>query len=110
MRKLNLVIALISIAVLAPAAFAATTRVKVKDDFFKPKRVEISKGDKVRWVWRGDNVHNVALKKPGQRQVARRSDFKTSGKFTHTFRKVGTWKYLCETHPDDMRGRVIVSR
>jgi plastocyanin len=107
MRKL--LISLVIAALVAPTAFAATTKVKVKDDFFKPKRVEISKGDKVRWVWRGESVHNVALKKPGKSTVARRSDFKTSGKFTHKFRKVGTWKYLCETHPEDMRGKVVVS-
>jgi plastocyanin len=107
MRKL--IISLVIAAVLVPPAFAATTEVKVKDNFFKPERVEISKDDKVRWVWKGSNVHNVAIKKPGRTNVARRSEFKTEGKFTHTFGKVGTWKILCETHPRKMRMKVVVS-
>jgi plastocyanin len=108
MRKL--VISLVIAAILAPAAFAATSEVKVKDNFFKPKRVEIQKGDKVRWVWKGDDIHNVAIKKPGKTNVAKRSDFQSEGKFSYTFGKVGTWKILCETHPEKMRMKVIVSQ
>ena len=108
MRKL--VISLVIAAVLVPAAFAATTEVKVKDNFFKPKRVEIQKGDKVRWVWKGSDIHNVAIKKPDKTQVSKRSDFKTEGKFSYTFGKVGTWKILCETHPAKMRMKVVVSQ
>ena len=101
----TLVIAL----VLVPVAFAATTEVKVKDNFFKPKRVEIAKGDKVRWVWKDSDIHNVAIRKPGSRKVAVRSEFMTKGDFSHKFGKVGTWKVRCETHPRKMRMRVIVS-
>jgi len=97
-------------AVLAPLAHAATTVVKVKDDFFKPDRVSIVKGDKVRWVWRGSDVHNVAIKRPGSTSIARASAFKVDGRFSHRFRRVGTWRILCESHPDDMRMTVVVSR
>ena len=96
-------------AMLVPAAFAATTEVKIKDNFFKPELVEIHKGDQVLWRWRGSKVHNVAIRKLGSRKIAVRSDFKTSGKYTHTFGKVGTWKILCETHPRKMRMKVVVS-
>jgi plastocyanin len=106
----RLAISLLIVVALVPAAFAATSEVKIKDNFFRPDRVEISKGDKVRWVWKGSNVHNVAIKKPGSSTVARRSDFMTSGRFTHTFRRVGTWKILCETHPRKMRMKVVVSQ
>jgi plastocyanin len=106
----KLAISLIVAAVLVPSAFAATSKVKVDDNFFKPKRVEISKGDKVRWVWKGDDIHNVALKKPGKRRVSVRSEFKTEGKFRFKFRRVGTWRVLCETHPRNMRMKVVVSR
>src|SRR5688572_6343108 len=108
MRKIAL--SLIATAAIVPVAHAATVEVKVKDDFFKPKRVEINKGDSVTWRWRGSDVHKVALKKPGSNQISRASEFKTEGKFTHKFRRVGTWRVLCETHPDDMRMRVVVSR
>jgi plastocyanin len=106
----KLAISLVIAAVLVPSAFAATSTVKVKDDFFKPKRVEIEKGDKVTWRWKGSNIHNVALKKPGKKRIAVASEFKTEGKFTHKFRRVGTWRVLCETHPRNMRMRVVVSR
>jgi plastocyanin len=108
MRKLTL--PLLAVAAIVPVAHAATTDVKVKDDFFKPKRVEIAKGDKVTWRWKDSNVHNVALKKPNKNAIAVRSNFKTTGKFTHKFGRVGTWRVLCETHPEDMRMKVVVSR
>jgi len=109
MRRAALsLIALVAVAV--PVAHAATERVKVKDNFFKPKLVEIVKGDKVRWVWRGSDIHNVALKRPGSRRITHASAFKTEGRFTFRFRRVGTWRVLCETHPRKMRMRVIVSR
>ena len=108
MRKITLSLALA--ALLAAVAYAATTEVKVKDNFFKPDRVEINKGDKVRWVWKGDDVHNVAIKKPGSTKISTASAFKTEGKFTHQFGKTGTWKILCETHPRKMRMKVVVSQ
>lgn len=108
MRKITLLLA--ALFILAPLAHAATTRVKVKDDFFKPNRVTIKKNDRVKWVWRGENVHNVAIKKPGTNKIVRASEFQTDGTFRHKFRKTGTWKVLCETHPDDMRMKVIVKK
>jgi plastocyanin len=107
MRRIFL--SLVIAALLAPVAFAATTDVKVKDDFFKPDEVTIDKGDQVRWLWRGDDEHNVAIKKPGSRRVARRSALKTDGKFVHQFGKVGTWRVLCEVHPRRMRMKVNVT-
>jgi plastocyanin len=106
MRRLAL--SLVFVFVLAPFAFAATTDVKLKDNFFKPDEVTIDKGDKVRWLWRGSDLHNVAIKKPGRNAIARASEFQVDGKFTHRFRKVGTWRILCENHPRKMRMKVIV--
>jgi len=108
MRRLTLAVAIT--AILVPLAHAATTEVKVKDNFFKPDRVEIKKGDKVLWRWKGSDLHNVAGKKPGTNNIAFASEFKTDGKYSHRFRKVGTWKLLCENHPRKMRMKVIVSR
>ena len=98
----------IAAVIAVPLAYGATTEVKVKDDFFKPDRVTIKKGDRVLWRWRGENPHNVALKKPNRSNVAVRSAIKTDGKFSHRFRRVGTWRVLCEVHPVDMRMKVIV--
>ena len=108
MRKITL--SLLAAVAIVPAAYAATTEVKVKDDFFKPKRVEINKGDKVTWRWKGSsNPHNVAIKKPGATKPFKRSDVKTgSGKYSSKFRRTGTWRVLCEIHPRNMTMRVVV--
>jgi len=106
MKKLSL--AVLSFALLAPIAHGATKEVLVKDDFFEPQRVTIQKGDKVTWRWRGDDLHNVALKKPDRRAIFRASELQVNGRFTFKFRRIGTWRYLCENHPEDMRGKVVV--
>jgi plastocyanin len=108
MRKLTLSLVVVA-AVFVPVVHAAPTKVLVKDNFFKPKEVTITKGSKVTWRWKGSQQHNVALKKPGRSNVARRSALKTSGKFTHKFRRVGTWKVLCEVH-SKMKMKVVVRR
>lgn len=107
MRKLTL--SLVALAVLAPSAHAAPFEVLVKDNFFKPKVVEIKKDRKVTWLWRGSNPHNVALKKPGSAKVFKRSRLKTSGSFTYQFTTVGTWRAICEIH-ENMTMKVIVRR
>ena len=108
MRKLAF--SLTALALLVPLAHAATTDpVKLKDNFFKPDRVEIAKGDKVVWRWKGENIHDVAGKKPGSDTIAFASEFKREGKYSHKFGKVGTWNILCETHPRKMRMKVVVS-
>ena len=106
MRRIALPLALA--AVFVPLAHAATSEVALKDNFFNPERVEIDKGDKVTWRWKGSDVHNVALKKPGRDSIARASEYKTEGTFTHKFRRVGTWRILCENHPRKMRMKVVV--
>ena len=107
MRRITLAVAIT--AILVPLAHAATTEVKIKDNFFKPDRVEIKKGDKVLWRWKGSDLHNVAGKKPGSNNIAFASAFKTDGKYSHRFGKIGTWRLLCENHPRKMRMKVIVS-
>lgn len=105
MRKLAL--SLVVVALFVPAVQAAPREVLVKDDFFEPKRVTIKKGSRVVWRWRGDNPHNVALKRPGSSKVSKRSAYKTSGKFTYKFGRTGTWRVLCEIH-SKMTMKVIV--
>lgn len=107
MRKLALSTAVAAVLLAVPAT-AATPVVKVKDNFFKPKKVTIKKGGKVTWRWKGSNPHNVALKKPGSSKVSKRSAIKSSGHFTYKFRRAGTWKVLCEVHPTQMRMKVVV--
>ena len=107
MRKLALAVLLA--AVLVPLAHAATSEVALKDNFFTRDRVEIAKGDKVLWRWKGSDLHNVAIKKPGRKSIAFASEFKVEGKYSHKFGRVGTWNILCENHPRKMRMKVVVS-
>ena len=111
MKKLALSIvtgALLLAGVPAVQATQRTADVLVKDDFFQPKRTYIRKGGTVTWRWRGDNPHNVALKRPNSSRVYRRSRIKIDGRYSFQFGRIGTWRIVCEVHPDDMRGRVIV--
>ena len=108
----TLVLSLVAVvAVAVPlVAHAAPKRVAVDDNFFAPERVKVKKGGKVTWRWVGTNPHNVALKKPGRRRVAKRSALKTSGEFTFKFRRIGKWRAVCEVHPNSMRMRIVVRR
>jgi plastocyanin len=95
------------VAVVVPAVHAAPTEVLVKDDFFKPKRVTIQKDSRVTWRWKGGDMHNVALVKPGAKKAFTRSPLQTNGKYTYKFGKTGTWRILCEVH-NGMTMKVIV--
>lgn len=108
MRKIALSITSAAVALAAVPATAATPVVAVKDNFFKPDRVVIKKGEKVTWRWKGSNPHNVAIKKPGTNKVVKRSTVKTEGSYTTRFRSTGKWPVLCEIHPRSMTMRVIV--
>jgi plastocyanin len=100
-----------AVAAAGDSARASKTRsVSVRDDFFSPKRRTVASGDRVRWVWREDNPHNVrfrsvpsgASKRPG-------SKTKSSGTFTRRFTRRGTYRYVCTIHEDaGMTGSVKV--
>ena len=89
-----------TLATAAPAA--AATRVKVVDNAFKPKVVQVAKGTTVKWVNVGEDAHTTTSKtglwdatlQPGET-------------FRRRFRKAGTFRYLCQFH-DGMTGRIVV--
>ena len=87
------------LAVAAPA-LAANKTVKVADDVFRAKTVTINKGNTVTWRWVGDNPHNVKFK-------GFSSKVQVNGTYKHTFRKRGTFRYVCTIH-SGMTGKVIV--
>jgi plastocyanin len=102
LRKLLALVALV-LAGGVLAAFAASapsaTRVKVGDDYFVRPRgvptVTVSKGTRVKWVWRGESMHNVTVAKG---PVKFRSTTKTSGTYTKKLRKRGTYTIICTIH------------
>lgn len=95
----SLTLSALALGASAPAIGAGKT-VRVKDDFFSPKTLNVSKGTTVTWRWTGDNPHDVKFK-------SFRSPVKTSGTYSHKFKKAGTFKYLCSIH-SGMTGKVVV--
>jgi plastocyanin len=111
MRKLLIgaVVAALA-AVLATQALAATG-VKVGDDYFVRKgsmpTVTVKKGTKVTWRWRGRDLHNLAVTKG---PVKFHSSYKSSGSFSRTMRRAGTYTIICTIHQPDMKMKLRVTR
>jgi plastocyanin len=91
-------IALASAGLLLAAvpASAATYSVAVREDYFQPRLLTVSKGDRVTWVNRGSSDHTVTTRRwsvvlnPGE---------------SYSRRIYRTWRYHCRFH-GDMTGRV----
>ena len=104
MRKLLALAAVLAVA-LASVAYAATKSVGVRDNFFRPTKLTISKGTKVTWKWSGKVPHNVTVTKGPQKFNSRTQ---TTGSYSHVFRKAGTYKILCTIHAPGMKMTVVV--
>jgi plastocyanin len=93
----SLALASVGMLLCAVPASAATYTVAVRDDYFGPKVIRVTKGARVTWVNRGRDDHTVTTRRwtvdlaPGQRysRVIRRD-----------------WRYVCVYH-GDMTGRVV---
>ena len=98
--------AALTIAVAAPSTGATTSKtVSVKDDFFGPKKLTITKGSKVTWVWKGKERHNVAVANgPSNFRFGTRK----KGSKAHTFTKRGTYSIVCTIHAPDMHMTIKV--
>jgi len=88
----------------APEAKAArTVNVTVGDDFFRPAHLSVRRGARIRWNWRGHDVHNVTVVSGPQRFHSR--DQRT-GTFTRTLRRAGRYTIVCTIHGMMMRVQV----
>jgi len=90
-------------------ALAATRSVAVGDNWFvrkgPPPTITVRKGTKVTWRWTGVDVHNVhAHKGP----VHFRSGYKSSGTYSRTLKRRGTYVVYCDIHPPRMRMTIKV--
>lgn len=85
------------------AGAARTVGVTVGDDFFSPRRLSVGSGTRVRWVWRGSNLHNVTVTS-GPRRFASRTQ--SRGAFARTLRRRGLYRIVCTVHTQRMRIRV----
>lgn len=101
----------------APSAQGAakTKKVKVGDDFFSPAKLNIKKKTKVKYKWLSSNgnPHNVTLTK-GPKKVKKKDFTSATGsigiKFNRTFKKKGTYKFVCTIHATTMTQTVKVKK
>ena len=109
MRKpmlLAATVAVTAVSITAIPALAATKTVSVKDNFFSPKSLTVKKGTKVKWSWKGSAPHNVTVTSG---PVKFHSSTQTSGSFSKTFSKKGTYKIVCTIHAPGMKMTVKVT-
>ncbi len=88
---------------LGASAGTAGDAVKVKDNKFRPRLLEIDAGTRVTWTNRGQNPHTVT----SNTSLFNRG-IDPGETFSRKFKDPGTFKYHCEIH-DGMSGRVIVT-
>src|SRR3954468_24214647 len=105
MRKLIAVPALVALVagVVAVSAFGSTTTVKWKLPV--SKTVTIHKGSTVKWSWADSSTHSVV----GPGLSASRTEKTGKGKsVSRTFKKKGTFTYICGIHGSSMKTKVKV--
>jgi plastocyanin len=100
MRKLIVIaLAVGCLGALASVAMAATSSVKVGDDYYVRASgvptVTVKKGTTVKWNFAGDNPHSVTVSK-GPRKFD--SGVKTSGSYRKKLTRRGTYTIYCTVH------------
>ena len=101
MRKVTILVAAIAVAaVFAVQAFAATS---VSWHIGTNKTVKIKRGGTVKWLWSDGQPHDV--KGPG---FSSKTTSKKGFTYSHTFKKKGTFKIICQVHPTSMKTIVKV--
>ena len=99
----------LAIAGALPGAAASTARsatthtVVLKNIRFHPATLSISRGDRVRWLWRDGGIeHNVTFHRFHSRTQG-------GGSYTVRFAHAGTFAYHCSIHvAEGMRGKIVV--
>ena len=85
-----------------PLAAGSIARVKMADgNVFRPRTVNIARGDVVKWVNRDNVSHTSTSSSWNSGNVA------PGDSFRRRFRRAGTFRYHCSIHPS-MTGRVVV--
>jgi plastocyanin len=109
-RKLvAVVVVLTCLAGLAASAVAGTKTVDITDFAFGPARMTIRHGTRVTWYWNNTQApHNVtSYKTPSGVHSVHSGTFTGYHTFGHTFRRKGTYRFLCSVH-SEMRMRITV--
>jgi len=89
--------------VAAVPALAATKTVKAtSSDRWSPKSLTAKKGDTVKWRWNTGVEHNVR-KTSGKGKVSGGSTIRKNGTATFKVPAKGTYKFICDVHPETMK-------
>lgn len=104
--------ALAAVAAPAPATTATTThRVRLGEYFYRPKRLQIAVGERVRFTNAGRIEHTVADATAGgaiRAKVIRPRLLGHGKSQTVTFTRRGVVHYVCTLHPTRMGGTIVV--
>jgi plastocyanin len=110
MRKSLLVLLAVALTgILAATALAAGRTISVGDNYLVKRgshTATVAKGTRVTFKWVGNAPHNVRVTK-GPAKFA--SSVKSSGSYSRTMKKRGTYKLICDVHGDTMRGTLKVN-
>ena len=82
-------------------------KVRVMDNFFDPRSVGVAQDEKVTFVWKGTNRHNVRFTKVPEGASRKGSKPKRDGRWSRRFSKPGLYRYVCSFF-SGMRGTITV--
>ena len=85
------------------AGGAASTTIKLGDNFFAPDKKSVKKGTKVRFKWIGKEKHNVVKQSGPGGSFASTTTDQPGVNYTKKFKKTGRYKILCTIHEEDMK-------
>ena len=71
-------------------------KVKVGDNYFKPKKLTVFVGDKVVWKWVGTAIHDVVVEEGPKKFKSKKF---ARGKFKRTLKEPGIYEIVCTLHP-----------
>lgn len=98
----------------ASSGKSETITVAMKDNLFEPKDITVEHGEAVTFIVKnaGQAVHNMVIQSAATQGKDFMSDAMVNpgaeSKFTATFPKAGTVKFVCAYHPPDMAGTITV--
>jgi plastocyanin len=111
MKRLIAVLAAAAVtagAMMAIPAFGATRSVSLRDNVFSPRTLNARSGDTIRFVWRGNNPHNIRTTSRPRGAQAITVAPKTSGTYRKRLTRRGTYLLLCTIHAPNMKMTIRV--
>jgi len=79
----------------------ASRTIDIKNFVFMPSTSTIKAGDSVTWTNQDTVAHSINAEDFNSSELA------TGQTYTYTFKKKGTYEYICGLHPN-MKGKIIV--